>query len=1477
MKSVKKIIVSILVICVSMQMMAAGVKVNNPSADSEKVSETDPYGLMYDSNEALAERIESMPDLVSTEQESENGATDSNEKTQNGLDSNQNDTASDNEPKDETKKKDEVLQLVQEGNVEGINDLDISDTAKEQINQVNEDVKEDRYIVKYLSDSKGNLSEMVGKKNGEAGVKSKDRSGKIEVLVLDEKVNPKDLAETLKEAGADKYIEYIQPDFKMGYSATDEGLSLTVSEDDVNNEGEEVSEIERTEEDAAGEQALDDKLAGVQLSEVTVAVIDTGIDITHTGLADYIWSNADEIADDGIDNDGNGYIDDTTGWDFYNESESVYDAAYPLQSAHGTHIAGIIAATNEDFDVKIMPLKVFGENGAYTSDIIEAINYAEANGAKIVNCSFGSTDNNPALEEAIANSGMLFVCAVGNARTNIEITPVYPACFDLDNVISVTSTNADGGLSYFSNYSSNLVDVAALGRDVSSTLPNGEYGLQSGTSMSAAQVSGVAAAALSVDNDMNSSDLKNRLILTSDMLSNLQETVRDGRQINLANAVLNNEQTQIQQNTPADDFDVTGYNPTQDELYQLYTNSGDVVQTSTGGYYALVLKENGTVWAWGSNEYGQCGNGTTSFSEALTQVLGLTNVVSVAAGGYHCLALKGDGTVWSWGYNVRGELGNGTTTNSPTPVQVSGITNVTNISGGLYHSLAIKTDGSAWSWGYNNDGELGNGTTTNSTTPVQVSGLTNATKIAAGGYHSLAVKTDGTVWAWGYNGHGELGNGSTTKSTIPVQASGLTNVASIAGAGYHSLAVKTDGTVWAWGYNNCGQLGNGTTTSSTTPVQVSGLADIGSISAGYSHSLAMKTDGTVWAWGYNGDGQLGNNTTTNSPTPVQVSGLSNVASIAGGFYHSFAVKTDGTIWTFGCNNRDQLGTSATSTRAVPVQVSGLTNAVTVTAGNLFSVTVKSDGTVWAWGSNSYGQLGNGTTTTQSTPVLVSGLTNVVSVAAGGSHCLALKADGTVWSWGYNGDGQLGNNTTTNSTTPVQVSGLTNVASIAAGAYHSLAIKTDGTVWSWGYNGHGELGNGTTTKSPTPVQVSGLTNVASIEGGYYHSLAVKTDGTVWSWGYNNYGQLGNGTKTNSTTPVQASGLTDITRIAGGCFHTLAVKSDGTVWTWGYNYDGELGNGTTTNSTTPVQVSGLTNVTSIAGGFYHNLAVKTDGTVWAWGYNGHGELGNGTLTNSPTPVQASSLANATSIAGGYYHSLAVKTDGNISAWGSDSYWQLGITRISNSATPMKCYASSSQSLAFISNLYSATIPSTGTRTVTVSAQAINGFGDVIENAAIVYGFDSTYNGVSINSSTGVITVSSSAQAGSVQLTATYAGHSCNATLNITLLGPTLTISATVNKAYNIALSASNITSFDGITYTLTYDSSNLELTDLCAFTFTTELSTGAILGTDIVITSVSPGTIVFTVNKTIASEKKWSGVLNVFKFTALSAGNTTLSIQ
>ncbi len=163
-----------------------------------------------------------------------------------------------------------------------------------------------------------------------------------------------------------------------------------------------------------------------------------------------------------------------------------------------------------------------------------------------------------------------------------------------------------------------------------------------------------------------------------------------------------------------------------------------VVRVAGGRYHSLAVKSDGTVWAWGSNSYGELGNGTTISSRVPVQVTGLTGVVEVGGSHlHHSLAVKSDGSVWAWGLNDSGQLGNGTTISSSVPVHVTDISGAVGVAGGYGHSVALKIDGTVWAWGSNAQGQLGNGTTTNSTVPVHVPGVLGAVGVAAGYGHNL--------------------------------------------------------------------------------------------------------------------------------------------------------------------------------------------------------------------------------------------------------------------------------------------------------------------------------------------------------------------------------------------------------------------------------------------------------------------------------------------------------------------------------------------------------------------------------------------------------------------------------------------------------------------------------------------------------------------------------------------------------------------
>jgi alpha-tubulin suppressor-like RCC1 family protein len=281
-----------------------------------------------------------------------------------------------------------------------------------------------------------------------------------------------------------------------------------------------------------------------------------------------------------------------------------------------------------------------------------------------------------------------------------------------------------------------------------------------------------------------------------------------------------------------------------------------VKEIAGGGKHTIALKEDGTVWSWGGNDYGQLGDGSTmdnTYRTIPVQVNGISNCIAVSGGSAHSLALLADGTVWAWGYNEYAQLGDSSTTHRNVPVKVKQLSGAIAISAGGLHSVALKADGTVWVWGGAVTGNAGIGTFANETAAVQANGLSGITKIAAGIGNTYGIKNDKTVWGYGINQLGQLGNGTTTTAYTPVQMLTVNDALSIAAGNCKFMAIRSDSTVWACGDNYHGNLGDGTTTGRSIPVQALNLKKIKAISCRWNYnSTAIESNGLVWAWGKTG-------------------------------------------------------------------------------------------------------------------------------------------------------------------------------------------------------------------------------------------------------------------------------------------------------------------------------------------------------------------------------------------------------------------------------------------------------------------------------------------------------------------------------------------------------------------------------------------------------------------------------------------------
>ncbi len=284
-------------------------------------------------------------------------------------------------------------------------------------------------------------------------------------------------------------------------------------------------------------------------NEVIVAVVDTGVDIDHEDLKEVIWTNNKEIPGNGIDDDGNGYIDDVHGINtLVRDAQGKATVDVTDTHSHGTHVSGTIAAKQNNnigiagiaSHVKIMPIRTVPNEGDETDvDVAEAFIYAAKNGAKIINCSFGKSSNEgkhliPDTLKFIAEKyGVLVIAAAGNDSSDIDRHPTYPASFDNDNLLIIASTSSSGGMSYFSNYGKVGVDVAAPGSDVYSTVPGNKYDNMSGTSMATPTTVGVAAEILSHHPNLSYLQLKDVIINSVTKIAKFKNKLVSGGRIDL--------------------------------------------------------------------------------------------------------------------------------------------------------------------------------------------------------------------------------------------------------------------------------------------------------------------------------------------------------------------------------------------------------------------------------------------------------------------------------------------------------------------------------------------------------------------------------------------------------------------------------------------------------------------------------------------------------------------------------------------------------------------------------------------------------------------------------------------------------------------------------------------------------------------------------------------------------------------------------
>ncbi len=1075
---------------------------------------------------------------------------------------------------------------------------------------------------------------------------------------------------------------------------------------------------------------------------LVIGIVDTGR-LPHADLAGRWVGGYDFVSLSARENDGapGREADPSDPGDWVTAAEN---AAGPLQSCpitnsqwHGTAMAGVIAANANNgigiaglnWSSALLPVRVVGKCGGYESDIADGIRWAvgiavpgapaNAYPADILNVSLSaagacSTALQSAINEVVA-AGVPMVVAAGN--NSLAATGYSPG--NCSGVIAVGATDRNGGKPAYANFGPPIAlaapggigttstDAVLTTQNQGTTTPspdNSYFAAVDGTSIAAAQVTGIASLMLSLNPTL------------------APPSVRD-----------------ILQNT-ARPFP-TGTTALGSQADCTVALCGGGIANAAGAVAAAMawgmtspkviaprffLRGDGVLFGSGSGSYGQLGRGFNDFATYPIAIPGLAGIVDAASGSQHSLAIRADGTLWAFGRNDNGQLGDGTQADRGIVTQVPGLLGVTRAAAGLDFSLALRGNGTVWSWGANGAGQLGNGGSSMALSPQQVPAIANVTAIVAQGQLALAIRSDGSLWGWG-------AMPAAGTMSIPTRIGTASDVIQAAAGDAHFIFLRGNGSVWAAGDNSSNQLGDGTYVASSAPIEVTALGGgVIAISASGRTSYALKTDGTVWYWG--GTGVNGDTDTTPHPVPL----LHGVAAISGGH----ALKPDGTVVPIGGAPILQDGTSAFTLGALDPstfapQTDVATNSVRtsnairipgILAGSIATV----DGGGLSVGCNGTFQSAPASmgpsdlvcvrqtsssafaTTTVATLSVAGVSRNFAvtttdadltpdyfyfhpkgSVATGSVHVsnaisvgglngnAPISVSGGGYSIGCNGSFtaqpstiasgqavclQLAASSSPNVATYATLTVGTRSAEFAVitadpsfatparidgGFWHAIANGSDGRLYAWGLNSGGQFGNATTSDNEyadwVPQLVPTLSGVVAVAATSYRSLAVRSDGTLWQWG------------NNVTSPQRVAGLAGVTAVAAADGFTLALRNDGTVWAWGGNAQGTLGDGTHVPRLAPQQIPTLSGVIAIAAppSASFAAALRNDGTVWAWGIAPGG--------TSLTPFQVGGFASIVAIAASNFTIYGIKSDGTLWARAtSNACSELGDGTTNNYAT-------------------------------------------------------------------------------------------------------------------------------------------------------------------------------------------------------------------
>ena len=1077
---------------------------------------------------------------------------------------------------------------------------------------------------------------------------------------------------------------------------------------------------------------------------VVVGVVDGGIDVNHIDLQANIWKNPMDQPANGVDEDANGFVDDFNGFDFFHNNGG--GGFLGESGRHGTHVAGTIGAVGNNsigvvgvnWEVSLMSLKILGEanEAPPTSSVALAVRanayakkmrelWVSSEGAKganirVLNNSFGGYNRSQAEADSIKelnDAGILFVAAAGNDFRNNDIFPVYPAGYDLPNVISVAASGFIDVLTNFSNVGTRTVHLSAPGLTIQSTTPGSDYDTMNGTSMASPHVAGAAALICAAHPNIDVRRLRASLIYNGDFAPGQISKTLTARRLNVfnsLNAVAENDNTPP---APIADFRLVVQNGRS--LTLGWRASGDDGNTGTTSIYDIRFSDNDL--------------SSAAQFDAATPISPLAIPFPSAAGSFE------SATVEIPFKKTRGFIGIRTTDNmgNNSPVAVLPVVSAITASqlyditasapqplstGGTQLPLrsSLRADGRSddsyvldftlpfefpfYGHWLRNVNISANGTLYFSPPPkFLLPPMTNrgvsldfassiraleSNMMIAGMWDDLVVHAfavtpdpDRFIVRWeGVTFDTKLDDG-TSRGELPISCEiELRKNGTIVvryGAGNEKLFPVvgiSSGTPEAYvvgshtSESTFKSLGNANTITFTPrfppapikadlQVTLMGQSVVEDLAGTGTPLTAAVVPGQVLEYSVFVE-NLGPDAADNVVLTARMpAGTSFVGCVVGpSFCTGPPPGANEGLMSFPLGTLGQIFFNKTSGARIQVKVND-----NVAPGTTLAATFSASSAM------PEANPGNNSTTATALVGSLTAFRDVLGVDGARTFSAAVKKDGTVWFWGIPpGDPESASNALP---TPKQIEGLSSITAISVGSNYLLALKSDGTVWSWGVNDRGQLGvgaMGNVFQRFPARQIPGLHNVQSVAAGGDFGLALKSDGTIWGWGPNETGLLTGGTATVPIpSPVQINSISGVRHISsGGC--TYAIKEDGSVWSWSdIFFTGSCGTGTT--EVEPplawLRVSGISDVRSIKSRFNNTIAVKNDGSLWTWGNNASGQLGDGTNNSSKVPLRVTSLNQVQAVGQAVTSSLALKTDGTVWFWGNGQFTPKQVAGLAN----------------------------------------------------------------------------------------------------------------------------------------------------------------------------------------------------------------------